>query len=132
MMWIMKLYSLALKLYPRQFRFRFTSEMEEIFHAGLLQACEEGMLAGFILRELLQLPGSLVGVYMWSMSAGQGRQVAVSSVGGGGTSGVNTPGEGWGASFMAGLPHLLMGIIIVSSEIIYELKGINQNVFITF
>jgi hypothetical protein len=128
MMWIMKLFSLALKLYPRQFRFRFSSEMEEIFHTGLLQACEEGVLAGFILREILQLPGSLFGVYMWSMSAGQGRQVAVSSVGGGGTSGVNTPSEGWGASFMAGLPHLLMGIIIVSSEIIFDPKVINQNV----
>jgi hypothetical protein len=129
MMGIMKLFSLVLKFYPQQFRFRFTSEMEEIFHAGLLQACEEGALAGFILRELLQLPGSLFGVYMWSMSAGQGRQVAVSSVGGGGTNDVNTPGEGWGASFMAGLPHLLMGIIIVSSEIVFIIKGINQNVF---
>jgi hypothetical protein len=103
--------------------------MEEIFHAGLQEACEEGALAGFILRELLQLPSSLVGVYMWSISSGQGRQVAVSSVMGGGTSGVNTPSEGWGTSFMAGLPHLLMGIFIVSSEIIYEIKGINQNVF---
>lgn len=128
MKWIMKLFSFALILYPRQFRFRFSSEMEEIFHAGLLQAFEDGVLAGYILRELLQLPGSLAGVYMWSMSAGQGRQVAVSSVGGGGTSGVNTPGEGWGASFMAGLPHLLMGIIIVSSEIIFDPKVINQNV----
>jgi hypothetical protein len=103
--------------------------MEEIFRAGLLEACEEGMLAGFILRELLQLPGSLVGVYMWSMSAGQGRQVAVSSMGGGGTGGVNPPGEGWGSSFMAGLPHLLMGIIIVGVNVIYGIKGINQNVF---
>jgi len=128
MMWIMKLFSLALKLYPRQFRFQFTSEMEEIFHAGLLQACEEGTLAGFILRELFQLPGSLAGVYMWSMSAGQGRQVTVSSVGGGGTSGVNPPGEGWGASFMAGLPHLFMGILILSFEIIFGIQVINQNV----
>jgi hypothetical protein len=131
MMWIMKLFSLALKFFPRQFRFRFTSEMEEIFRAGLLEACEEGMLAGFILRELLQLPGSLVGVYMWSMSAGQGRQVAVPSMGGGGTGGVNPPGEGWGSSFMAGLPHLLMGIIIVGVNVIYGIKGINQNVFNT-
>jgi len=129
MMWVMKLFSLALLLYPRQFRTRFAMEMEEIFHDGLLEACKEGVLVDFILRELLHLPGSLVGVYMWSMNAGQGRQVAVSSVGGGGTSGVNPPGEGWGASFMAGLPHLLMGIIIVGEGIIYELKVIDQNVF---
>ncbi len=129
MMWIMNLYSLTLKFYPQQFRIRFAVEMEEIFHTELLKAAEKGELAGFILRELLQLPGSLAGVYMWSMSAGQGRQVAVSSVGGGGTSGVNPPGEGWGAAFMGGLPHLLMGIIIVSSEIIFETKVLNQNVF---
>jgi hypothetical protein len=128
-MWMMKLYALALLLYPRQFRTRFALEMEEIFHEGLLEAYEERVLTSFILRELLHLPGSLFGVYVWSMRSGEANQVAVSSVGGGSTLGVNTPSEGWGASFMAGLPHLLMGIIIVSSEIIYGIKGINQNVY---
>ena len=131
MKWIMKLFSLVLNLYPRQFRARFGSEIEEIFQAGLLQSYEEGVLVGFILRELVDLPGSLVGVYMWSMRAGQDRRVAVSSVGSGGTAGLNSPGEGWGASLLAGLPHLLIGIIIMSSELIYGLKGIDYNLLNT-
>lgn len=132
MKWMMKLYSLALLLYPRQFRTRFVREMEEIFHARLLEAGEQGELAGFMLRELLHLPGSLFGVYVWSMRSGEANQVTVSSVAGGGTHGVNNSSEGWGASFMAGLPHLLMGIIIISYEIIYQIKVINQNVFSNF
>ena len=131
MKWIMKLFSLALNLYPHQFRARFGTEIEELFQVGLLQARKERALVGFILRELFDLPGSLVGVYIWSMSAGQDRRVAVSSIGSGGTGGLNTPGEGWGASLLAGLPHLLIGIIIMSSELIYELKGIDYNLLNT-
>jgi hypothetical protein len=128
MTWLLKLFSLSLKLYPGQFRVRFGPEIEEIFHVGLLDARKEGGMVGYILHELVYLPASLVGVYMWSMSAGQNRQVAVSSLGGGGTSGINPQGEGWGASFMAGLPHLFIGIIIISTEIVYGIKWINQNV----
>lgn len=35
MAWVMKLYLMAVKLYPRPFRLRFTQEMEEVFRAGL-------------------------------------------------------------------------------------------------
>jgi predicted membrane channel-forming protein YqfA (hemolysin III family) len=63
------------------------------------------------------------------MRAGESRPVAVSSVGSGGTVGVSMPGEGWGASFMAGLPHLLICIFIVGSALIGTVKGINQNAF---
>jgi len=129
MVWIMRMFSLVLKLYLRPFRLRFAAEIEEVFHTGLEETREQGELVGFILRELLHLPGSWVGVFMWSMNAGQGRQVAVSSVGGGSAISGNAPGEGWGASLMAGLPQLLMGIIIMSSEFYYGIKVINQNVF---
>lgn len=128
MTWLMKLFSLSLKLYPGQFRERFGPEIEEIFHAGLLEARKEGGMVGYILHELVHLPASLVGVYIWSMSAGQNRQVAVSSLGGGGTSGLNPQGEGWGASFLAGLPHLFIGIIIISTEIAFGIKWRNQDV----
>lgn len=129
MTWIEKMFLLALKLYPRPFRARFASEMEEVFHIGLEEACKEGGIVSFILSELLRLPTNLIGVYMWSIQVGEKRQVAVSSVGGGGSVGVPMPGEGWGASLMADLPHLLMGIIIVSSTIIGAMDGINQEAF---
>jgi hypothetical protein len=84
MTWIMKLYPFVLKLYPRQFCTRLATEMEEVFHAGLEDAYEQGEDVGFILREILRLPGSLVGVYVWSMREGNRGKVALSSVGGGG------------------------------------------------
>jgi hypothetical protein len=132
MKWIMKLFTLVQNLYPHQFRARFGSEIEDIFQAGLLHACEERDAVGFILRELIDLPGSLFGVYLWTMSSGQDRRVAVSSLNSGGTGGMNTPGEGWGASLLAGLPHLLIGIIILSSDLIYGLKWIDYNLLNTF
>jgi hypothetical protein len=45
---------------------------------------------------------------------------------------MKTQGEGWGASFMAGLPHLLIGVIIVSTEVVYQLSRMTQNVFSIF
>ncbi len=127
MKWIIRLYTLALKLYPRSFHVRFANEMEAVFLEGLEEAKAQGVLAGFILRELMRLPGSLVGVYIWSISAGEGKPVAVSSMGGGGTVGVNIPGEGWGTSVLAGLPHLIFGIILVVTELISGVTGVNSN-----
>jgi hypothetical protein len=129
MTWILRVFSLIVKLYPQPFQARFSEEMEEVFHTGLVEAGKQGESVRFILRELLYLPGSLVGVYIWSMRAGEGRSVAVSSVGGGGTVGVPMPGEGFGASLIGGLPHLLIGGFIVLSTIISAMEGINQNSF---
>jgi hypothetical protein len=103
--------------------------MQEVFQAGLGEVNEKGVVVDFIMRELLRLPANLIGVYMWSMRSGVGKQVAVSSMEGGGTAGVSLQCEGWGSSIMAGLPHLLFGIIIVSSEIITGVLGNNQNAF---
>ena len=127
MTWIIKLYLLALKLYPRSFCLRFALEMEAVFVEGLEEAKAQGEVAGFILRELLRLPGSLAGVYIWSMRAGEGKPVAVSGVGGGGTVGMNVPGEGWGTSVLAGLPHLILGTILVVTELISGVTGVNSN-----
>jgi hypothetical protein len=129
MTWVIKLFLLTLKIYPPLFRAQFAEEMEEVFRAGLKEAREQGVVVSFVLREILRLPASLVGVYVWSMRAGEGKQMAVSGVDGGGSIGVPTPGEGWGASLLAGLPHLLIGIFIVSGTLFGELKGIDQKVF---
>jgi hypothetical protein len=115
MNWLQNIYSLSLKLYPRSFQKRFGEEMKNVFSTGLVAARKRGGLLGFLMRELTRLPGSLVSVYVWSMQEGQGRPAAVSNVIGAGTAGVNLPGSGWGSSFLAGLPHLLMGIFIIST-----------------
>ena len=85
-------------------------------------------MVGYILHELGHLPASLVGVYMWSMRGEQDRRLAVSAAGGGGTIGMNNREEGWGASLMAGLPHLFFGIFLISTEIFFGIEWIDQNV----
>jgi uncharacterized membrane protein YedE/YeeE len=128
MTWIKWLFSLAIKLYPRQFRARFAEEMEEVFLSGLLDAKKNRRLAGYLASEFMQLPVNLIGVYIWSMQKGEGQQIAVSSMGSGGSGEISLPGEGWGSSIMAGLPHLLIAVMIVGSEIMYSFLGGNQQV----
>ncbi|MFZ2097649.1 MAG: hypothetical protein WAV05_13535 [Anaerolineales bacterium] len=129
MTWIMRLFSLTLKLYPRSFQDRFGSEMEEVFQAGLVEALSQGVWVGFILRELLRLPADLVGVYVWSMRAEKEKQLAAASAGGGGTINMTMTGEGWGESFLAGLPHLLIGFSVIAFEFINVGKGATQTGF---
>jgi hypothetical protein len=93
MTWIMKMYLLVIKLYPQLFRTRFAAEMEEVFHSGLEEAYEQGVILEFVIREIGRLPSCLVGVYIWSIRAGESRQVAVSGVGNGGMIGAPMPGE---------------------------------------
>ena len=126
---LIRLYGLALKLYPRTFRARFGHEMEEVFRAGLEEAREQRTLAVYVLHEALGLPGSLLDVYVWSIRTGTAAQMAVSSAGGGGTIGASLPGEGWGAALLAGLPNLVAGIFIVGSTLLGEIKGFDPNVF---
>lgn len=129
MTWMLKLYALALKLYPRPFRERFAPEMEDVFRSGLEDAEAQRTVLTFGLREALRLPGSLFDVYAWSMQAGGGRKMAISSTGGGGTFGDSLPGEGWGAAFLAGLPNLLVGMLMVSSTLMGLIQGIDQVLF---
>jgi hypothetical protein len=102
--------------------------MEDVFSQGLADAKHENVLAGYLTRELLRFPVDLVKVYAWSMQANEGRQVAISGVGNGSSGGVSMPQEGWGASLMAGLPHLLIALTIIGSEIIYGILCANQDV----
>jgi len=129
MTWMVKLYSLALKLYPRPFRERFAPEMEDVFQAGLEEAQAQCVVGSYVLREALRLPDSLFDVYVWSMHAGGGRQMAISSTGGGGTFGDSLSGEGWGAALLAGLPNLVVGMLMVSDTLIGLVEGIDQNVW---
>jgi len=103
--------------------------MEEVFRAGLAEAPARRAAARFALREALRLPDSLVDVYVWSMRAGGGRPMAIANTGGGETFGGFGPGEGWGAALLAGLPNLLVGILMVSSTLIGLIEGIDQVLF---
>ncbi|MGE5223686.1 MAG: hypothetical protein ACM3PY_14710, partial [Omnitrophica WOR_2 bacterium] len=128
--WLMKLFLLGLNLYPRRFRLRFAEEMETVFHAGMEEARERGALASFVLREVLRLPVSLADVYVWSVRSTEGGQVAFSGAGGGGTTGGPIHKEGWSVSLLAGLPHLMIGILIVGSALLAGADGIGRRVLV--
>jgi hypothetical protein len=54
--------------------------------------------------------------------------MAVSSIGADGIIGMPMPSGKWGESILAGLPHLLMGVILVSWELVSPKLGIDQDV----
>jgi hypothetical protein len=123
MKWTLAVYRLMLALYPRSFRVRFGEEMEEVFLCGLEEAQRSGNLSGFLLGEALRLPGSLADVYMWAMRSPGSQQMALPGGGEVGGSG----GDGWGASLMGGLPHLVLGLIIVASSLLAERLAFDVN-----
>jgi hypothetical protein len=122
-----KLFSLLLKLYPPAFYERFAVEMEDVFQEGLAQAVEQRNLVRFCLRELLHLPANLINTYAWSIRASLEGQPVVSGGNGSGSNGVHLPGESWGNSIMAGLPHLLIFIFILLTLLFNSMLDANQN-----
>ncbi len=123
MKWMLAVYGLMLALYPPPFRARFGEEMEEVFLAGLEEARQRGRLAEFLLGEALRLPGSLADVYLWAMRSPGVQQMALP--GGGGVAG--GAGDGWGPSLMGGLPHLIIGLLIVASSLLNEWLALDAN-----
>jgi hypothetical protein len=124
MKWVLAVYRLVLSLYPPPFRARFGEEMEEVFLAGLEEARQRGRLAEFLLGEALRLPGSLADVYLWAMRSPGVQQMALPGGGGGVTGGA---GDGWGPSLMGGLPHLIIGLLIVVSSLLTEWLAVDTN-----
>jgi hypothetical protein len=94
-----------LRLYPSSFKQRFSHEMEEVF----CQAASAGQLR-FILREIVFLPASLAGAYLWAIRGSRERRMVLSSASGG-SLGNDEPQPGWGDSLLAGLPHLIIGLL---------------------
>ncbi len=123
MKWVLAVYRLMLALYPRPFRARFGEEMEEVFRAGLEEARRHGKLRGFVLDEALRLPGSLADVYLWALRSPDSPQMALP--GGGEVGGAG--GDGWGASLMGGLPHLVIGLMVAGSSLLAGWQVIDAN-----
>lgn len=119
-------YTQSLKLYPAVFRTTFGEEMRAV----LLQAVEEragigGILAIF-LRELRDLPGNVLRLYGSSVKR---RQIAVldsEHVQPSASSAAERQPGSWGAAILAGLPHLLIGLLFAAGRFgtldIYEVS----------
>jgi hypothetical protein len=115
MNWINRMYMLVLRLYPRPFRERFGEEMAGVFGMAVEEARARGGLGSFLLRELARLPASLIGEYVYAFRTQGAGGLAFSGAGGGdGSFNANSAGgasPGWGAALLAGLPHLLLGLL---------------------
>jgi hypothetical protein len=124
---LIRLYRVALRLYPPGFRACFASEMEEVFAAGLEDARRRGCAWRFVLAEALHLPASLADVYTWALSASGGGRLVFSGAGGAPVP-ADAPGRrGWGESLLAGLPHLILGVLTTTSSLMYQIETLDTS-----
>ena len=103
-------YSQILRLYPKEFRVNFGGEMTAVFMQAVESSAGTSKALRFFLRELKDLPSSLIRqhwlairkekVPMTTLTESNGIQIEE-----------RQPGA-WGVAFLAGLPHLLMGLLI--------------------
>ncbi len=115
-------YNQGLNLYPYEFKSEFRTEMEYVF----LQAIKDQMEAGsikaliFCLKELRDLPGSLIREH-WMASKTESITMSTKSeiTGRQDQSDISKPGS-WGATFMAGIPHFLMGLLFGVGKILSD------------
>jgi len=117
-------YAQSLKLYPKGFRTDFDDEMEDVF----TQAARENNAILIFLRELKDLPGSLIHQYWLAIRK---EKVAMTTLRE--SSDIQSedyqPGT-WGLAFLAGLPHLLMGLLIGIGKLFDQNAPVNQYVSI--
>jgi hypothetical protein len=116
-------YNQSLKLYPVDFRAEFETEMQRVFFRGIEERVRDSITQALVLclREIKDLPGSLYHQHRIKSSK-EGSQMnkfskindiqqhALAST-------ERHPGT-WGEAFLAGLPHLLMGLLIGVGKII--------------
>lgn len=98
---IIHLYALMLRLYPRRFRAEFADEMREVFASAVSEAARRGVisLARACLRELRDLPASLARGHWYALRT---KGVAMNEI--------SQPGS-WKDAALAGLPHLLVVVL---------------------
>jgi hypothetical protein len=127
-----RIYRFILSLYPPAFRSEFDNEMQAVFNQIALDVKRKGIYLLFVYyqREFLGLVVNLINQHresvtrkeltMADMSSQQYNQTVAP------TTGEGQPGS-WGAAFLGGLPHLLMGLLIGIGKLLstttYQLSG---------
>lgn len=103
---IVNTYSRILHLYPRSFRDEFAVEMQTVFRDAVVDAAEDGMLSLIVVccRELLSLPFNILREFWWEMQ----KEEATMQV----TQMVPMKQGLWRDAFWAGLPHLLIAMMV--------------------
>lgn len=116
MTWVLACYGFILHLYPQPFQARFAEEMQLVFVQLLEDAAVRGRHA---LVKLLvnEIPDQLFSLARQHWLVLSGREVKMSGVAGmnvseGGTVALgNGPAPSWRHALLAGLPHLLVGLV---------------------
>jgi hypothetical protein len=110
---IQRLYTLLLGLYPANFRQEFSGEMAQVFQDASHQAQQMGLrrLLAFLLKELFDLPGSLLSEHAWVLFRKEAHMSDIvnldSNTGGLSASlGFSSPPVSWKESLLAALPFL--------------------------
>ena len=113
---ILGFYTGLLYLYPSNFRSEFGEEMRMAFADALADAARRGIvpLMRRLFREISGLPGALIrehwsNFWRWFKEASMNDQT-LSHEGGNRSGSADTPGSGWQV-LLAGLPHLLFGLL---------------------
>jgi hypothetical protein len=110
------LHKLILTLYPADFRDHFGDEMQAIFRQVMIEHTNDGKVLIPFLRELKDLPGSLIRQY-WAVTQTIIRKEnttidAISSSNDDQSRDSDRQPITWRMTFLAGLPHLIMGMLI--------------------
>lgn len=126
------LYARSLYLYPAGFRVNFGDEMQTVFAQAIAEHTRDGngKTLTFCLREIRDLPGSLLRQHWLAINKEKPPMTAISETNGLLPSKPATterqPGT-WGAAFLAGLPHLLMGWLIGAGKLgIFDIYQVSQ------
>jgi hypothetical protein len=100
---VIRLYAILLRLYPRQFRDEFGDEMQSIFTEALTEAAQRGhlVLIQTCVRELLNLPGAILREYL------QARRISME----------NQSRVSWLELSVAAIPFLLYLVLPVVEEL---------------
>jgi hypothetical protein len=118
---ITRLYVALLQLYPKKFRTEFSVEMEDVFRQATSESKSQAL--SFFFRELRDFPANLVRQH-WAVLQKEAIPM---------TAFIQTekpqPGT-WGEAFLAGLPHLLMALLIGIGKLFDQTIQINQNISI--
>jgi hypothetical protein len=115
----------VLRLYPREFRVDFGDEMRTVFMQAIEAHTGTGTALRFFLRELKDLPGSLLCQHWLAIrrekdpmnTLAESNNVRIEE---------RQPGT-WGTAFLAGLPHLLMGLLIGLGKLgVFDVYQVSQ------
>jgi hypothetical protein len=121
-----KFYSVMLRLYPRQFRHDFETEMQTVFGDALGSARQQGKLAVLRLfgREARELPRALTREHWQAVREGEGAMVkpihSVPGVSENNPEFVETHPRGWGEIFLAMSFFIYLLLIDLVLKLLFE------------